>query len=740
MHQIKLKRLIFSNILSYGSNENEVIFGDGLTWIKGPNGAGKSTIIEALTFAFFGKPYRAINKEHLRNTANKSKLYVMVEFERVDSKATVAYSVEREMGASGSGTFKITKDGETEKKGAGITQKKLEDEILGFNLILWENVLSLNTIQTTPFIDMAPEEKRKLLESILTMQLDKLKELNKKQLKEVNVKFDTATSDVVKYQKDVQEFESLIQQMQSEINNDIEEYHLQVASFNKLIDEKKSDKVLILSEMETIKETGVKLKSVIESYGDIDLELTRYNNYKILLDDIKQLTEETDEISTRLNAAAKIVDEWELKCADISESTQFQLEELSQSIIVDERKLSVLQNEKSNYEKRLIDIKKEADSLVAGIACPTCGKESCEEDFKDKKDQLRIEWKEVNAKLKSTVNLISEQNVKLDSIKSEYNEIKKSADANAELLRQKSVAVTNYFMISDESKKHFVKLNAKKSQLFDDISIEKVDAKKFELSALKVKYNEDMSELSKLRESLAVKQQEIKGIDALIHNYETMISDYETKIEQKNAENAENAITIANSKLEGAKLDFQRAQERVQKYSDEISIAKYIEKMYADNGVKKIILGMFVPNLNKAIAHNFTLFNLPFTLEFDDSMAYKFSGRYGSAQVYNGLSQGQKRKVNFAIAMAFRDFVTTIADFRMNALFLDEVLDISTDEEAFVGMVELLKEKVPEVGGIYLMTHRGELVSDVFDQLIEVEHDGLYSSLKTKKIMRSSNY
>ena len=43
-----------------------------------------STCIEALTFAFFGKPYRAINKEHLRNTANKSKLYVLIEFDRID--------------------------------------------------------------------------------------------------------------------------------------------------------------------------------------------------------------------------------------------------------------------------------------------------------------------------------------------------------------------------------------------------------------------------------------------------------------------------------------------------------------------------------------------------------------------------------------------------------------------------------------------------------------------------------
>ena len=125
----------------------------------------------------------------------------MIEFDRIDSKETVSYSIEREMGATNNSSFKISKHGQVEKKGAGITQKKLEDEILGFNYVLWENILSLNTIETTPFIDMDPDEKRKLMESILTMQLDKLKDANKKNLKDVTVKFDTATSDVVKYQR-----------------------------------------------------------------------------------------------------------------------------------------------------------------------------------------------------------------------------------------------------------------------------------------------------------------------------------------------------------------------------------------------------------------------------------------------------------------------------------------------------------------------------------------------------------
>jgi DNA repair exonuclease SbcCD ATPase subunit len=147
-----------------------------------------------------------------------------------------------------------------------------------------------------------------------------------------------------------------------------------------------------------------------------------------------------------------------------------------------------------------------------------------------------------------------------------------------------------------------------------------------------------------------------------------------------------------------------------------------------------------VPNLNKAISHNLNLFNLPFMLEFDDGMNFRFESRFGLAPSYNALSQGQKRKLNFAIAVAFRDFVTSIADFRINILFLDEVLDISTDEEALEHMIQLLKAKVHEIGGIYLMSHRGEQFTEYFDRCISVQNDGRYSSLEMKELPKSSNY
>ena len=99
------------------------------------------------------------------------------------------------------------------------------------------------------------------------------------------------------------------------------------------------------------------------------------------------------------------------------------------------------------------------------------------------------------------------------------------------------------------------------------------------------------------------------------------------------------------------------------------------------------------------------------------------------ANVYGSLSQGESRKLNFAIAIAFRDFVTNIADFKINLLVLDEVLDISTDEKTLVDMMMLTKKKQASIGNINIISHRGDVIMEYIDRIIDVQKDGLYSEL-----------
>ena len=76
---ILFKKIRWKNFLSTGTHYNEIDFTkNGTNLIVGTNGAGKSTVLDALTFALFGKPFRKINKPQLVNSTNEKDCKVEV--------------------------------------------------------------------------------------------------------------------------------------------------------------------------------------------------------------------------------------------------------------------------------------------------------------------------------------------------------------------------------------------------------------------------------------------------------------------------------------------------------------------------------------------------------------------------------------------------------------------------------------------------------------------------------------
>lgn len=68
---IKFKTLKWKNFLSTGDKWTEIDFqSHKTTLVVGHNGAGKSTMLDALSFALFGKAHRNISKPQLVNSIN----------------------------------------------------------------------------------------------------------------------------------------------------------------------------------------------------------------------------------------------------------------------------------------------------------------------------------------------------------------------------------------------------------------------------------------------------------------------------------------------------------------------------------------------------------------------------------------------------------------------------------------------------------------------------------------------
>ena len=104
----------------------------------GTNGAGKSTVLDALTFALFGKPFRKINKPQLVNTTNEKDCVVEVYF----SVNNVEWKIKRGIKPN---IFIIEKNGVVQDQEASAVeqQKWLELNVLKMNyksftqIVIW---------------------------------------------------------------------------------------------------------------------------------------------------------------------------------------------------------------------------------------------------------------------------------------------------------------------------------------------------------------------------------------------------------------------------------------------------------------------------------------------------------------------------------------------------------------------------------------------------------------------------
>lgn len=203
------------NFLSTGNAFTEINLSQNRsTLIVGENGAGKSTILDALTFALYGKPFRKVNKPLLINAINQKNLEVEVQFRIGKRKYLVRRGIKPNIFEIYQDDILINQDADSKEY-----QELFERNILKLNHKSFSQIVILGSASFVPFMQLSAANRREVIEDLLDIQVfSTMNGLLKERIQDNKDKINKADFNIKLFGEKIEMFNKHINAMK--LNND----------------------------------------------------------------------------------------------------------------------------------------------------------------------------------------------------------------------------------------------------------------------------------------------------------------------------------------------------------------------------------------------------------------------------------------------------------------------------------------------------------------------------------------
>jgi DNA repair exonuclease SbcCD ATPase subunit len=164
---IEFIEIRYQNILSTGNAFTTISLNkQKTTLIVGENGAGKSTILDALSFALYGKPFRKVNKPQLLNSINQKDLVVELDFNIGRDRYMIRRGIKPNIFEVYRNDTLLNQDGANRDY-----QSYLEQNILKLSFKSFGQIVVLGSSTFVPFMQLPAAHRREIIEDLLDIQI-----------------------------------------------------------------------------------------------------------------------------------------------------------------------------------------------------------------------------------------------------------------------------------------------------------------------------------------------------------------------------------------------------------------------------------------------------------------------------------------------------------------------------------------------------------------------------------------
>jgi DNA repair exonuclease SbcCD ATPase subunit len=367
----------------------------------------------------------------------------------------------------------------------------------------------------------------------------------------------------------------------------------------------------------------------------------------------------------------------------------YEIKLLQEKIALQEKHMKALEEESKQKRKSDLDKIKETEQEIVKL------------NIEIDKHQERVDVLLNSIKDKATVE---KKNQELDKYRSQISKNLKRFTKDKKFFDEKENCPTCEQEIDEEFKKTKLEEVGKG-----------IDEMNYGLSQIAKEVDKvygRIGEIAKSTQEIQKEESQVVQKQSNIHAHNSFIQKLSNDLEEMQKEEKTDTIHILNKELDDSKST------RI-KYVEQKFYYDILSTILNDTGIKTRIIRKYLPVINKHVNNYLKDMDFFVNFQLDENFQETIKSRHRDHFSYYSFSEGEKKRIDIALLLTWRDIASMRNSVNVNLLILDEVFDASLDQ---AGMDDLMKLfNILKGTNLFIISHKLDILDDKFPKRILVE-------------------
>ena len=367
----------------------------------------------------------------------------------------------------------------------------------------------------------------------------------------------------------------------------------------------------------------------------------------------------------------------------------YEIKLLQEKISLQEKHLKAMEEESKQKRKSDLDKIKETEQEITKL-----------------NKEIEVHQERIDVLLNSIQDkaTVEKKNQELDKYHSQISKNLKKLNKDKKFYEKNQICPTCQQDILENFKKH------KCDDISDDIEEMNEGLDKIEKEVEKVydrigeisKYTQD---IQKEETQVVQKLSNIQAHNSFIHKLSSDLESFQVEIKKE-------SMNILNKELDASKST--RFQYVEQKYYYDI-----LGTILNDTGIKTRIIRKYLPVINKHVNNYLKDMDFFVNFQLDENFQETIKSRHRDHFSYYSFSEGEKKRIDIALLLTWRDIASMRNSVNVNLLILDEVFDASLDQAGVDDLMKLFN--ILKNTNLFIISHKLDILDDKFPDKLIVE-------------------